>query len=90
MSTTKNGRIVIVGDDFSWIEENEKDLKQPEVLDANMRIALRLRKCMKERGWSQRDLAFALGVSPQYVNKILRNQVPHSRLKLLKNTREGH
>ena len=62
MSTTKNGRIVIAGDDFSWIEENEKDLNQPEVLDANVRIALRLRKCMKERGWSQKDLAFALGV----------------------------
>lgn len=82
MSTTKNGRIVIAGDDFSWIEENEKDLKQPEVLDANVRIALRLRKCMKERGWSQKDLAFALGVSPQYVNKILRNQDPSFSVKV--------
>ncbi|MBR4660439.1 MAG: helix-turn-helix transcriptional regulator [Bacteroidales bacterium] len=82
MGTTKKGKIVIDGDDFSWIEENKKDLKQPEVLDANVRIALRLRKCMKERGWSQKDLAFALDVSPQYVNKILRNQDPSFSVKI--------
>ncbi|MBR4352409.1 MAG: helix-turn-helix domain-containing protein [Bacteroidales bacterium] len=82
MSTTKNGKIVVAGDDFSWIEGIEKDLNQPEELDANVRIALRLRQCMKERGWSQKDLAAALGVSPQYVNKILRNQDPSFSVKI--------
>jgi len=47
-----------------------------------VRIALRLRQCMKERGWSQKDLAAALGVSPQYVNKILRNQDPSFSVKI--------
>lgn len=81
MSTKKNGNIRIVGRDFSWIEENRKSLAQPMVLDENVQIALRLRKCMKERGWSQKDLAAALGVSPQYVNKILRNQAPTFSVK---------
>lgn len=82
MSTIKNGNYTIVGNDFSWIEENKKDLAHLEELDANVQIALRLRKCMKERGWSQKDLAAALGVSPQYVNKVLRNQEPTFSVKV--------
>lgn len=82
MSTKKNGKFNIVGDDFSWIEENKKDLAHLEKLDANVQIALRLRKCMKSRGWSQKDLANALGVSPQYINKVLRNQEPTFSVKI--------
>lgn len=81
MGTKKNGNIRIVGRDFSWIEENRKSLAQPMVLDENVQIALRLRKCMKERGWSQKDLAAALGVSPQYVNDVLRNQTAGLQFK---------
>lgn len=74
MSTKKYGNIAIVGDDFSWIEETKESLSQPSKLDENVQILLRLRKCMKERGWSQKKLAATLGVSPQYINKLLRNQ----------------
>lgn len=82
MSTKNYGNIHIVGEDFSWIEENRQSLAQPEKLDENVQIVLRLRKCMKERGWSQKELAAALGVSPQHVNKVLRNQEPTFSVKV--------
>lgn len=72
----------ITGVDYSWIEENDYSLRNLDDFNANIKIALRLRRCMKERGWNQKKLAEVLDVSPQYVNKILRNQEPSFSVKV--------
>lgn len=72
----------ITGNDFSWIEENNYAIEHADKFDSNIQIALRLRRCMKERGWNQKQLAKALDVSPQYVNKLLRNQDPTFSVKV--------
>lgn len=72
----------ITGNDFSWMKENNNATEHADSFDANIRIALRLRCCMKERGWNQKQLAKVLGVSPQYVNKLLRNQEPTFSVKV--------
>ena len=72
----------ITGVDSSWIEENDYSLRNLDDFNANIKIALRLRRCMKERGWNQKQLAEALEVSPQYVNKLLRNQDPSFSVKV--------
>ncbi len=66
-------------DTHSWVEENRAIIAQIEdggVEDSAMndRIILRLIGYMRTNGLTQRDLAAKLGVSPQYINKIIRGR----------------
>lgn len=57
--------------DFRWIDENEYDLANPLEVEANAVIALKLRRYMKTRGLTQKEMAEKLSVTPQYVGKLL-------------------
>ena len=46
-------------DNKAWLRESK-------------RIAMKVLKALKERGLSQKDLAAQMGVSPQYVNKLVK------------------
>lgn len=63
---------MVSGSETLWIEQNKYDLAHVEELDANVRIALRLRKYLKEKDLTQVQLADKLNVTPQYINKLLR------------------
>jgi len=50
----------------NWIEDNET------WLDKSAMIAVRILRTLKERSMSQKDLAEAIGVSSQYINKVVK------------------
>ena len=62
------------------------------------RFGIRLRQILRLKGWTQRDLALAMGTSAQNVSAVLRSKHPHAKtvLRLAKaldvlpeNLREG-
>ncbi len=64
-------------DTHNWVEENRTiiaqiERKETEDEKLNDRIILRLIGFMRRNNMTQRDLASMLGVSPQYINKLLR------------------
>lgn len=50
----------------NWIEENETWLNKSAM------IALKILRTLKERSLSQKDLAETIGVSSQYINKVVK------------------
>ena len=60
--------------DTKWINIEEPSLTHADELEANTKIVLKIIQYMKNNGLKQKDLAQKLGVSPQYINKLLRGQ----------------
>ena len=65
----------IVRSETNWFEENEYAIAHEEEIRANTKIVLRIRQYMKERNMKQKDLAAKLGVTPQYINKLLHGHI---------------
>lgn len=57
-----------VGEKIRWRRENREWLRR------SVEIALKVLNALKEKGISQNELASSLGVSAQYVNKIVKGQ----------------
>jgi ribosome-binding protein aMBF1 (putative translation factor) len=55
-----------------WLEKANWRKANASWLDVSSKIALRILRALRERDMSQRDLAEKMGVSPQYINKILK------------------
>jgi transcriptional regulator with XRE-family HTH domain len=60
--------------DTSFLEELNKRKENREMLRESQSIAFKILFRMDELGWSQKDLAYAMKVSPQQVNKIVKGQ----------------
>lgn len=58
--------------DTSWREEFQQQFENEEAEDYYFEVSLRIIERLEELGWKKSDLAEKLGVSKQYVSKILR------------------
>lgn len=58
----------------AWISKSKFEIENEEELLACRRIILKIVRYMKDNNMTQRDLAKKLGVSPQYINKLLHGQ----------------
>lgn len=68
------GDIKISGKYLDWAKKSKENLENFEEKFAKVKIALKLNNYLRDNGLTQRDLADKLGVSPQYVNKLLRGK----------------
>lgn len=58
----------------NFLEKFNEIKKNKEWLDKSAKIAIKVLVTLKEKKWTQKDLAFKLGVSPQQVNKIIKGK----------------
>lgn len=58
-------------DDSKTIAEVKQRIKNRAMLHESQRIAIKVLMKLDELGWSQRDLAKEMGVSPQQITKIV-------------------
>lgn len=72
MMTNKEKFMALVSEEpTNALEKNRARIKQRAFLRESQRIALKVLKKLDELGWSQRDLARELEVSPQQITKIV-------------------
>jgi transcriptional regulator with XRE-family HTH domain len=57
-----------------WIEKANKRQENKEWLKYSQKIALKVLRTLREEKISQKSLAEIIGVSPQYVNKIVKGK----------------
>lgn len=70
----KRDKIKISGKYLDWAKNSKENLENFEEKFAKVKIALKLNNYLRANALTQKDLADKLGVSPQYVNKILRGK----------------
>lgn len=58
--------------DTKWMEEAQWRTDNEKWLDISGKIALKVLRTLRKKGVSQKELAEKMGVSPQYVNKIVK------------------
>jgi transcriptional regulator with XRE-family HTH domain len=56
------------------LEKNSERIRNRAMLRESQKIAIKVLKKLDEMGWSQKDLARELNVSPQHINKIVKGQ----------------
>jgi transcriptional regulator with XRE-family HTH domain len=61
-------------DESGWAEKAKWREENKSWLDLSSKIALKILRVLRERGMTQRELSEKMGVSPQYVNKILKGK----------------
>lgn len=64
----------IADDPSDWMDQVEYYEKNKAWLDKSAEIAIRILSTLRRLSLSQKDLAEMIGVSPQYVNKVVRGQ----------------
>lgn len=65
---------LVSGKDTEIANEIAERRKNRDMLRASGRIALKVRSALRELGMSQKDLADNLGVTPQYVSKLVKGK----------------
>lgn len=60
--------------DENWLKEAEWRQANEDWLDISFAIAVKILRTLRERNMTQKDLAERLGLTPQYVNKIVKGQ----------------
>jgi DNA-binding XRE family transcriptional regulator len=55
-----------------WIEQAEKYESEKEWMDKSALIALKILRTLRSQTMTQKQLAENIGVTPQYVNKIVK------------------
>ncbi len=56
------------------LEKNKERIRNRAMLRESQQIAIKVLKKLDELNWTQKDLAKAMEVSPQQINKIVRGQ----------------
>lgn len=75
MTTNKEKFLALVSKEKTdTLEKNSERIKNRAMLRESQKIAIKVLKKLEETGWSQKDLANAMNVSPQQVNKIVKGQ----------------
>lgn len=74
---TKNKEIlnkIVSKEAVNTVEKNRQRIKNRMMLKESRKIALAVLLKLDEPGWSQKKLAKKMGVTPQYVNKIVKGK----------------
>ncbi len=72
MKTKKERFHALVSEnDDTFLEELENNLKHREMLKESFMIGIKVLAKLDELGWSQKDLAEKMRVTPQQINKIV-------------------
>ena len=71
----------VKSDPMSWMREEEYALAHQDEVRATTKIILHLINFMTKHQMSQTDLARELGVTPQYINKLLHGQDTSFRIE---------
>ena len=71
MSNKENFLAIVSGEDTKTIEQATWRIKNRAMLRESQKIALKVLGKLDELGWTQRDLADKLEVSPQQISKII-------------------
>jgi DNA-binding XRE family transcriptional regulator len=75
MKTNKEKFLELVsGKDQNISKEIKQRIAQRAMLRASQHIALRILERLEELKWTQKEFALKMGVTPQYVNKILKGK----------------
>ena len=64
----------ITDDPSDWMEQIGYYEKNKEWLDKSAEIAVRILSILRKQSLSQKDLAEMIGVSPQYINKVVKGR----------------
>ncbi|MDW8296288.1 MAG: helix-turn-helix transcriptional regulator [Raineya sp.] len=56
--------------DTSWMANQEWRMQNADWIRLSQKIALRILHTLDQKGWTQKDLADKMNVSPQQINKI--------------------
>jgi transcriptional regulator with XRE-family HTH domain len=65
---------LIVNEPSNWMAQVEYYEKNKAWLDKSAEIAVRILSALRKLSLSQKDLAEMTGVSPQYINKVVKGQ----------------
>jgi transcriptional regulator with XRE-family HTH domain len=65
---------LIVNEPSNWMDQVEYYEKNKAWLDKSAEIAVRILSALRKLSLSQKDLAEMTGVSPQYINKVVKGQ----------------
>jgi transcriptional regulator with XRE-family HTH domain len=71
MSNKENFLAIVSGEDTKTIEQATWRIKNRAMLRESQKIALKVLGKLDELGWTQRDLAEKMEVSPQQISKIV-------------------
>ena len=74
MKTNRENFLALVSDekDTYTLEKNQWRISNRQWLRVSYDIAFDILEKLDDLGWTQKDLAEKMGVSPQYVNKLVR------------------
>lgn len=74
MKTNRENFLALVSDekDTYTLEKNQWRIANRQWLRVSYDIAFDILEKLDDLGWTQKDLAEKMGVSPQYVNKLVR------------------
>lgn len=73
--TNKEKFMLLVSDEKTdTIEKNKERIKNRAMLRESQKIALKVLMKLDELGWSQKDLAERMNVSPQQINKFVKGK----------------
>ena len=74
MKTNRENFLALVSDekDTYTLEKNNWRIANRQWLRVSYDIAFNILEKLDDLGWTQKDLAEKMGVSPQYVNKLVR------------------
>ena len=73
--------VKITKESMSWMEEDARDLKRQDKIRATTLVLLHLIEYMEHNQMTQSDLAKKLGVTPQYIHKLLHGQDSSFRIE---------
>jgi len=75
MMTNKEKFLKLVsGKDTETMKQNKLRIANRQWIRASQDVAFKVLEKLDELGWSQKDLAHKMGVTPQYINKIVKGQ----------------
>jgi transcriptional regulator with XRE-family HTH domain len=75
MTTNKEKFLALVSkEQTSTLERSKARIKNRAMLRESQQIAIKVLKKMEDLGWSQKELARKMNVSPQQINKIVKGQ----------------
>ena len=64
----------IAEDPSTWLEQAERYESNKEWLDKSALIAIKILSTLRSQSITQKTLAESIGVSPQYINKVVKGQ----------------
>lgn len=73
--TTKEKILGLVSkEDTKTLENNRSRIANRQWLRASQEVAMKILDKLEALNWSQKDLAEKMGVSPQYINKVVKGK----------------